>query len=92
MKYSFTPRLLVVAALLTAASLTSCNTGSDSGATNVERDSYKDNDSDDMQASASGSDSATAGLQRDTTRTPSNRQVYEGAADRKDRNNDGLAD
>ncbi|UOQ65705.1 hypothetical protein [Hymenobacter volaticus] len=92
MKYSSTPRLLIAAALLATASLTACNTGNDTGDTNVERDSYKDNDSNDMQASSSASDSATAGLQRDTSNTPSNRKVYEDAADRKDRNNDGLAD
>ncbi|HEX8424831.1 hypothetical protein [Hymenobacter sp.] len=92
MKYSSTPRLLVAAALLATASLTACNTGNDTGDTNVERDSYKDNDSNDMQSSAANSDSSTSGLQRDTTHAPSTRQVYEGAADRIDRNNDGIAD
>lgn len=92
MKYSSTPRLMIAAALLATASLTACNTGNDAGDTNVERGSQKNRDSDQLNTATSSSDSATSGLQRDTSHAPSNRQVYEGAADRKDRNNDGLAD
>ena len=91
MKYSSTPRLLL-AALLTTASLSACNTGNDSGATNVERGSEKNKDSNQQKMATSSSDSATSGLQRNTTQTPTTRQVYEEAADRKDRNNDGIAD
>lgn len=93
MKYSLLPRLLVAAALLTTTSLTSsCNTGNDTGDTNVERDAAKDNDSDELQAGTSSGDSATSGTRPDTSSAPSTRQVYEEAADRKDRNNDGMAD
>jgi predicted small secreted protein len=92
MKYSLLPRLLVAAALLTTTSLTSCNTGNDTGDTNVERDAAKDNDSNDLQTGTAAGDSATSGTRPDTSTAPSTRQVYEEAADRKDRNNDGIAD
>lgn len=92
MKYSMLPRLLVAAVLFTAPALTACNTGNETGATNVESDAAKDNDPDAMQASAGSADSATAGLSADTSTAPTNREVYEGAADREDRNNDGMSD
>jgi len=92
MSYSLLPRLLVAATLLTTASLTACNTGTESGATNVERDGAKDNDPDALQPSGTGGDAATSGQTRDTSTAPSNREVYEGAAERVDRNNDGMAD
>lgn len=92
MKYFLLPRLLVAAALFAAPALTACNTGNETGATNVESDAAKDNDPDAMQASAANADSTTSGLNPDTSTAPTNREVYEGAADRVDRNNDGMAD
>ncbi len=89
MKRLSLPRLLAVA-LLAPAALTACNTGTNTGDTNVEAGVHKSSDPDPGQATLS--DSATSGLRRDTTRTPTGRQVYENAADAKDRNNDGVAD
>ncbi|MBO0357114.1 hypothetical protein J0X19_04080 [Hymenobacter sp. BT186] len=92
MKYSTLPRLLVATALLATPALTSCNTGNKSGDTNVEQDAAKDNDADAMQPTGTGGDEATSGMNNDTSTAPSNREVYEGAADRVDRNNDGMTD
>lgn len=92
MKYSMLPRLLVAATLLAAPALTACNTGTKSGDTNVETDSAKDNDADAMQPTGTGGDEATSGMSTDTSTAPSNREVYEGAAERPDRNNDGMTD
>ncbi|MBC8084896.1 MAG: hypothetical protein H7Z21_16990 [Hymenobacter sp.] len=92
MSHFFLPRLLAAAALLTTVSLTACNTGDGTGATNVESGDNKSNDPTALQPATSGDDSATSGLRPDTSRTPSTRQVYEEAADRIDRNNDGIAD
>lgn len=88
MKHSL-PRVLAVL-LLASAALTACNTGTKSGDTNVEAGTNKSSDPDPGQSTTS--DSATSGLQRDTSRTPTGRQLYENAANAKDRNNDGVAD
>lgn len=89
MKRISLPSLLAAAALLAATALTACDTGTDKGATNVERGDYKRKDPD--PGLSTSSDSAVGGMQRQPG-APTGRQVYEGAADRKDRNNDGLAD
>ncbi|GAB2770952.1 putative small secreted protein [Hymenobacter luteus] len=92
MKTSVFPRIIAAAALL-AGSLTACNTGSEAGDTNVERGAAKDLGMDtNMPGQNLAADSATSGMNRDTMKTPTGRQVYEEGADRKDRNNDGLAD
>lgn len=88
MKRTLLPRLL--AALLVSATFSACDTGTKAGDTNVETGDYKTKDPDPGQSTLS--DSATAGLQRDTANRPTGRQVYEKAADAKDRNNDGIAD
>lgn len=92
MKYSTLPRLLLATALLATTALTACNTGNDSGATNVERGSEKNRDADQLNTATASADSATSGLSPDTSTAPSTREVYEGAADREDRNNDGMTD
>jgi predicted small secreted protein len=81
---------VLAAALLLATSLTACNTGTSTGDTNVETGAYKKKDPDPGQMTTS--DSATAGLQRDTATGPTGRQQYENAADAVDRNKDGVAD
>ncbi|WP_139925631.1 hypothetical protein [Hymenobacter sp. DG01] len=92
MKTSVFLRLIAATALL-AGPLTACNTGNEAGDTNVERGAAKDLGMDtNMPSQNPSADSATSGMNRDTMKTPTGRQVYEGAADRKDRNNDGLAD
>ncbi|MCA8831764.1 hypothetical protein [Hymenobacter pini] len=84
-------RPLAVAALL-ICSLSACNTGSNSGDTNVERGAEKSFDPATQQKATVADDSAASGLQRDTAAGPTGRQQYESATDRKDRNNDGIAD
>lgn len=92
MKTSVFLRIIAATALL-AGPLTACNTGNEAGDTNVERGSAKDLGMDtNMPGQNLGADSATSGLSADTAKTPTGRQVYEQGADRKDRNNDGLAD
>lgn len=91
MKTLLTFRPLAVAALL-GLLVSACNTGSGSGDTNVERGSEKSLDPANQQNAAVSADSATSGLAADTAAGPTGRQQYESATDRKDRNNDGLAD
>ena len=81
----------VAAALLLTGLLSACNTGTDTGSTNVERGDDKSMDPSAMRPDNAGADSATAGLQADTNRT-TGRQQYEKAASSKDRNHDGIAD
>lgn len=76
--------------LSTALFTTACDTGTGTGETNVERGDNKRKDPDPGQTT--NSDSATAGLRRDTTGRPTGRQQYEAASEAKDRNRDGLAD
>ncbi|MBX0291260.1 hypothetical protein K3G63_12475 [Hymenobacter sp. HSC-4F20] len=85
-------RMLTAAALLTAP-LTACNTGDKPGDTNVESGDAKDlGMSPNRENESVAGDSATSGMNRDTMKAPTGRQVYEEGADRKDKNNDGLAD
>ncbi|UYZ62849.1 hypothetical protein [Hymenobacter weizhouensis] len=84
-------RPALAAALLLTSSLVACNTGTEAGDTNVERGAVKTKDPSASQSSTVTGDSATSGTARQNP-GPSNRKVYEDAADRKDRNNDGLAD
>ena len=79
------------ALLLLTGLLSACNTGTDTGSTNVERGSNKSMDPADMRPNNAGADSATAGLTPDTARV-TGREQYENAADAQDRNRDGLAD
>jgi predicted small secreted protein len=81
---------LLAATALLASSLTACNTGTATGDTNVESGANKTKDPDPGQTTMS--DSATAGLQRDTAAGPTGRQVYENAAEAVDRDKDGIAD
>ncbi|WP_400193437.1 hypothetical protein [Hymenobacter sp. B81] len=76
------------AALLLAAALPACNTGTESGATNVERGPDKNTDPG-ARTAAGGVDSAR--VRRDTATSQQVRQ-YEQASESKDRNNDGIAD
>ncbi|UOQ78537.1 hypothetical protein MUN84_08285 [Hymenobacter sp. 5516J-16] len=83
----------MAAAVLLTTSLTACNTGDKAGDTNVERSEAKDPGMDtNMPSQNPGADSATSGTDRNTKKTPTGREVYEDGANRKDRNNDGLAD
>ncbi|GGG29289.1 hypothetical protein GCM10011378_02450 [Hymenobacter glacieicola] len=79
--------------MLLTTSLTACDTGDKAGDTNVERGDAKDLGMDtNMPSQNPAADSATSGMNRDTMKVPTGRQVYEDGASRKDRNNDGLAD
>lgn len=94
MKRSFSFRLLAAALLLTSASLAACSTGTDTADTNVETGTTKDfteQSSTIANGNTTAGDSATAGLQADTSAV-TGRDVYENANNRKDRNNDGLSD
>jgi predicted small secreted protein len=91
MKRIFSLRFLAAAVLL-AASVSACNTGSNSGDINVERSAEKSNDPATQQTATLAADSATSGLRPDTAALPTGRQQYESATERKDRNNDGIAD
>lgn len=82
---------LGVAFVLTGL-LTACNTGTESGATNVENGADKSLDPALRQSATVGADSATAGLQQDTAAGPTNRQQYERAGEATDHDRDGLAD
>lgn len=71
------------AALLLAAGLSACSSGTESGDTNVERGNEKD---------AITADPATSpGAQQDTAVSQQER-MYENTSTRKDHNNDGKAD
>lgn len=83
------PSLLAAVALLAATALSSCDTGTEKGATNVERGDYKTKDPD--PGRSTNGDSVAGGVQRQPD-APTGRDVYEDAADRKDRDNNGLAD
>lgn len=83
-------RPLAAAATLTLA-LGACSSGTHDGDTNVERGSNKEM----VTAGADGTmgaDSATAGLNRDTTAQPTGKELYKAAGEAKDRNHDGIAD
>ncbi|UYZ58862.1 hypothetical protein [Hymenobacter latericus] len=77
------------AALLLAAGLAACSTGTESGDTNVERGHEKEALDPGAGHPSGGVDSAR--LQRDTATSLRERQ-YQQARQAKDRNNDGRAD
>ncbi|MFD2787723.1 hypothetical protein [Hymenobacter rubripertinctus] len=91
MKRTFSLLRPAAAALLLTGLLSACNTGTDTGSTNVERGDNKSLDPAALHPDNAGADSATAGLRADTNRTTGRRQ-YEKAANAKDRNHDGIAD
>ncbi|MBT9394724.1 hypothetical protein KLP40_16260 [Hymenobacter sp. NST-14] len=91
MKRILSPLRFSLAALLLTGLLAACNTGTDTGATNVERGADKSLDPAALRPSNPGADSATAGLQADSNRT-TGRQQYEKSGSAKDRNHDGIAD
>lgn len=96
MKTPLSLRLLLGAFFFSAAALTSsCSTGTDQGDTNVETGTTKDfteQSSTISNGNTTAGDSATAGLQRDTTGRPTGRQQYEAAGSSVDHDRDGKAD
>jgi hypothetical protein len=80
------------AAVLLTGLVSACNTGTETGATNVERGAEKSLDPATRQNATLAADSATSGLSRDTTGGPTGRQQYEQAGETTDRDHDGLAD
>ena len=85
-----TLRLLGLAAALPLA-LSACNSGTKPGDTNVELGSAKKLQTNHPEDISRG-DSAAAGLQRDTARRPSGKQVFNSSDRAVDRNHDGIAD
>ncbi|UOQ72539.1 hypothetical protein [Hymenobacter cellulosilyticus] len=85
---TFLLRPLALAFLLATASLTACNTGNDSGDTNVERGADKTKD----PAPGERSSSNTNGMANDTAKVTTGKDLYDHAGEAKDRNNDGLED
>jgi hypothetical protein len=83
-------RLLALAAALPLA-LSACNTGGNTGDTNVEKGSAKKMEENAAQQPANG-DSLAAGISRDTSGRPTGKQLYDNANKAKDKNHDGLAD
>jgi predicted small secreted protein len=88
MKTVFFRPALALAFLLTTASLSACNTGTDSGDTNVERSDDKTKDPDSGQRATSN----TTGTANDTAHVTTGKELYDHAGDAKDRNNDGIED
>ncbi|RZK88768.1 MAG: hypothetical protein EOO62_37165 [Hymenobacter sp.] len=83
-------RLLALAAALPLA-LSACNTGGNTGDTNVESGAAKkmtDNHPDEPM----NGDSLAAGIARDTTNRPTGKELYNNANMAKDKNHDGIAD
>jgi hypothetical protein len=85
---TFLLRPLALAFLLASASLTACNTGTDSGDTNVERGDDKTKD----PAPGERSSSNTNGTASDTAKVTTGKDLYDHAGEAKDRNNDGIED
>lgn len=88
MNTSFHPLRTLGAALLVAASLSACSTGTESGDTNVETGTSKEA-RDPSGLHPTDVDSARA--QRDTA-TSDQERLYDNSRNRKDRDNDGKAD
>jgi hypothetical protein len=98
-----TLRLLSLAVALPLA-LSACNSGTQSGDTNVEKGSAKDLEANDQPSrtskdngdaanlSSNNADSLAAGLTRDTTNRPTGKELFNAADKAKDRNHDGIAD
>lgn len=85
-----TLRLLVLAAALPLA-LSACNSGGDTGDTNVEQGSAKKGPTAPQDGTSNG-DSLAAGIPRDTTNRPTGKELFKAADRAKDRNHDGIAD
>jgi len=92
MKLTYFLRPLAFASILATGSLAACSTGTESGATNVERSSSKSDAPMQEGPATGGSDSTTAGLRPDSIQHPSGKQLYDHAAEAHDRNHDGLED
>lgn len=97
MKTPFIARLLFVGGIF-AATLTGCSTGTDSGDTNVESGSAKEqvnenvpegNDPDNQLSTTS--DAAVNGTAADTSTAKTGEQVYDETENRSDQNSDGKA-
>ncbi|TGE19943.1 hypothetical protein [Hymenobacter elongatus] len=84
----FLLRPLTLAFLLASASLTACNTGTDSGDTNVENGADKTKDPDPGQMSTSD----TNGSAGDTAKVTTGKDLYNHAGEAVDRDNDGVED
>ena len=85
-----TLRLLALTAALPLA-LSACNTGGNTGDTNVETGASKKMTDNHPDRPMNG-DSMAAGIARDTSGQPTGKQLYDNAAQAKDKNHDGLAD
>jgi hypothetical protein len=85
------PLRLLVLACATTAALSACNTGTDTGATNVERSADKTGPEATKNGDPAG-DSVTSGLRRAPDRKVTGREQFENADQTVDRNHDGLAD
>ena len=83
-------RLLALAAALPLA-LSACNTGGNTGDTNVESGAAKKMTDNHPDTPMNG-DSLAAGISRDTTNRPTGKELYNNANMAKDKNHDGLAD
>ena len=83
-------RPLAVAGVL-LASASACSSGTKDGDTNVER-GYTKKGPAAGQDGTLGGDSATAGLNRDTTHHVTGKDLYKAAGEARDRNHDGIAD
>jgi predicted small secreted protein len=83
-------RLLALAAAL-PLTLSACNTGGNTGDTNVESGAAKKMEENAPQQPANG-DSLAAGIARDTTNRPTGKEQFDNAAKSRDRDHDGLAD
>ncbi|RYY16069.1 MAG: hypothetical protein EOO36_11715 [Cytophagaceae bacterium] len=85
-----TLRLLALATALPLA-LSACNTGGNTGDTNVESGSAKKGPTAPQDGTHNG-DSLAAGIPRDTTNRPTGKELYKAADRSTDKNHDGLAD
>lgn len=83
-------RLLALTAAFPLA-LSACNSGGDTGDTNVEKGSAKKME-ENAPEPAANADSLAAGIARDTTNRPTGKELYDNANMAKDKNHDGIAD
>lgn len=94
--YTFLPKFMLrsfrlVTLLALPVALAACNTGTKAGDTNVELSAPKKMMANKPQGQVNG-DSLAAGIQRDTAKRPSGKQIYQNANKAVDRNHDGIAD
>ncbi|WP_375416990.1 hypothetical protein [uncultured Hymenobacter sp.] len=82
---------LIALLLTTTAALSACNSGTDTGDTNVESAQHKEGPTAEKDGNPAG-DSATSGLRRAPDSQVSGREQFEKASETIDRNHDGLAD